>query len=55
MRKSVYTAAYHQSRFGKLMALQVPPAPQVPNPNLAATFNGGGPLCASVCMVLGKA
>jgi acetyl-CoA C-acetyltransferase len=34
---------------------KVPPALQVPNPNLAATFNIGGPLCASVCTVLRKA
>ncbi len=34
---------------------KVPPALQVPNPNLAATFNIGGPVCASVCTVLRKA
>jgi acetyl-CoA acetyltransferase len=32
------------------------PAPlQVPNPKLAATFNIGGPICASVCTVLRRA
>ena len=32
------------------------PAPiQVPNPRLAATFNIGGPICASVCTVLRRA
>ena len=31
---------------------KVPPALQVPNPKLAATFNIGGPICASVCTVL---
>jgi acetyl-CoA C-acetyltransferase len=34
---------------------KVPPALQVPNPNLAATFNIGGPICASVCTVLRRA
>ncbi len=28
---------------------------QVPNPKVAATFNIGGPICASVCMVLKRA
>lgn len=31
---------------------KVPPALQVPDPRLAATFNIGGPVCASVCTVL---
>jgi acetyl-CoA C-acetyltransferase len=31
---------------------KAPAALQVPNPNLAATFNIGGPICASVCTVL---
>ena len=31
---------------------KVPEELQVPNPNLAATFNIGGPICASVCTVL---
>ena len=34
---------------------KVPPALQVPNPRMAATFNIGGPICASVCMVLKRA
>jgi len=34
---------------------KVPPALQVPNPKLAATFNIGGPICASVCTVLRRA
>ncbi len=34
---------------------KVPPALQVPNPRAAATFNIGGPLCASVCTVLRRA
>jgi acetyl-CoA C-acetyltransferase len=34
---------------------KVPPALQVPNPRIAATFNIGGPICASVCMVLMRA
>ena len=28
---------------------------QVPDPKLAATFNIGGPICASVCTVLRRA
>ncbi len=31
---------------------KVPPALQAPNPKIAATFNIGGPICASVCTVL---
>ncbi|MCX6546430.1 MAG: thiolase family protein, partial [Acidobacteria bacterium] len=31
---------------------KVPPALQVPNARAAATFNIGGPICASVCTVL---
>jgi acetyl-CoA acetyltransferase len=31
---------------------KVPPALQVPNARAVATFNIGGPLCASVCTVL---
>lgn len=31
---------------------KVPPELQVPNPRAAATFNIGGPICASVCTVL---
>ena len=31
---------------------QVPAALQVLNPQIAATFNIGGPICASVCTVL---
>ena len=31
---------------------KVPAQLQVPNPKLAATFNIGGPICASVCTVL---
>ncbi len=31
---------------------KVPPELQVPNPRIAATFNIGGPICASVCTVL---
>jgi len=34
---------------------KVPEALQVPNPQLAATFNIGGPICASVCTVLRRA
>lgn len=34
---------------------KVPPALQVPNPKVAATFNIGGPICASVCTVLKRA
>ena len=34
---------------------KVPPSLQVPNPKLAATFNIGGPICASVCTVLRRA
>jgi acetyl-CoA C-acetyltransferase len=34
---------------------KVPPALQVPNPRIAATFNIGGPICASVCTVLKRA
>ncbi len=34
---------------------KVPPALQVPNPRVAATFNIGGPICASVCTVLRRA
>jgi acetyl-CoA C-acetyltransferase len=30
----------------------VPPALQVANAKAAATFNIGGPICASVCTVL---
>lgn len=33
---------------------KVPTELQVPNPKLAATFNIGGPICASVCTVLKK-
>ncbi len=33
----------------------VPPALQVPDPRVAATFNIGGPICASVCTVLKRA
>jgi acetyl-CoA C-acetyltransferase len=31
---------------------KVPPPLQVPDPRIAATFNIGGPICASVCTVL---
>jgi acetyl-CoA C-acetyltransferase len=31
---------------------KVPPELQVPDPKMAATFNVGGPICASVCTVL---
>jgi len=31
---------------------KVPEELQVPDPKLAATFNIGGPICASVCTVL---
>jgi acetyl-CoA C-acetyltransferase len=34
---------------------KVPPELQVPDPKLAATFNIGGPICASVCTVLRRA
>ena len=34
---------------------KVPEPLQVPNPKLAATFNIGGPICASVCTVLRRA
>ena len=34
---------------------KVPPALQVPDPKAAATFNIGGPICASVCTVLKRA
>jgi acetyl-CoA C-acetyltransferase len=34
---------------------KAPAALQVPNPKLAATFNIGGPICASVCTVLRRA
>ncbi len=34
---------------------RVPSALQVPNPRVAATFNIGGPICASVCTVLRRA
>jgi acetyl-CoA acetyltransferase len=34
---------------------RVPAALQVPNPQIAATFNIGGPICASVCTVLKRA
>jgi len=34
---------------------KVPDALQVPDPKLAATFNIGGPICASVCTVLRRA
>jgi acetyl-CoA C-acetyltransferase len=34
---------------------KVPAALQVPNPRIAATFNIGGPICASVCTVLKRA
>jgi acetyl-CoA C-acetyltransferase len=34
---------------------KVPPALQVPNARIAATFNIGGPICASVCTVLKRA
>jgi len=34
---------------------KVPPALQVPNARVAATFNIGGPICASVCTVLTQA
>jgi acetyl-CoA C-acetyltransferase len=34
---------------------KVPEALQVPNPKIAATFNIGGPICASVCTVLRRA
>ncbi len=34
---------------------KVPADLQVPNPKLAATFNIGGPICASVCTVLRRA
>jgi len=31
---------------------KAPPELQVKNPRIAATFNIGGPICASVCTVL---
>jgi hypothetical protein len=31
---------------------KVPPELQVKSPRVAATFNIGGPICASVCTVL---
>jgi len=34
---------------------KVPPALQVPGARAAATFNIGGPICASVCTVLRRA
>jgi acetyl-CoA C-acetyltransferase len=34
---------------------KVPAALQVPDPKIAATFNIGGPICASVCTVLKRA
>jgi acetyl-CoA C-acetyltransferase len=34
---------------------KVPPPLQVTNPKIAATFNIGGPICASVCTVLKRA
>jgi acetyl-CoA C-acetyltransferase len=34
---------------------KVPEALQVPDPKMAATFNIGGPICASVCTVLKRA
>lgn len=34
---------------------KVPAELQVPNPKIAATFNIGGPICASVCTVLRRA
>jgi acetyl-CoA C-acetyltransferase len=34
---------------------KVPPALQAPDPKIAATFNIGGPICASVCTVLKRA
>ncbi len=34
---------------------KVPAELQVPNPKMAATFNIGGPICASVCTVLRRA
>ena len=34
---------------------KVPDALQVPDPKMAATFNIGGPICASVCTVLKRA
>ena len=34
---------------------KVPEALQVPDPRMAATFNIGGPICASVCTVLKRA
>jgi acetyl-CoA C-acetyltransferase len=34
---------------------KVPEELQVPNPKMAATFNIGGPICASVCTVLRRA
>jgi acetyl-CoA C-acetyltransferase len=34
---------------------KAPAALQVPDPRIAATFNIGGPICASVCMVLKRA
>jgi acetyl-CoA C-acetyltransferase len=34
---------------------KAPAQVQVPKPNLAATFNIGGPICASVCTVLRRA
>jgi acetyl-CoA C-acetyltransferase len=34
---------------------KVPSALQAPNPKIAATFNIGGPICASVCTVLKRA
>jgi acetyl-CoA C-acetyltransferase len=34
---------------------KVPEELQVPDPNMAATFNIGGPICASVCTVLKRA
>jgi acetyl-CoA acetyltransferase len=34
---------------------RAPAALQVPDPRIAATFNIGGPICASVCTVLKRA
>jgi acetyl-CoA C-acetyltransferase len=34
---------------------KAPEALQVPDPKMAATFNIGGPICASVCTVLRQA
>jgi hypothetical protein len=48
--KKICIAPYHQSKLGKL-----PAELQVPNPRMAATFNIGGPICASVCTVLKSA